>query len=267
MSRFGSLRVRWQASRERLEAARGSRARRWRVGALLLCAASVLFASSVGVAETSRQGGRVSTLRVEPKAFAVVQRDSGPVNYYRVVEEAGCTYVRSAYRPPYQTTVLGYAVPEKLRRSVRTIRWRWRALTLPRGGNECEPKNRDSAATVYLTWKRGLRWYTLKYAWSSVAPKGAVCDEKRNPFLAQETIIAEAGGPTGAWKSMAVDLAAEFRSHFAPDDPDAKLPDFGGIGIMSDGDQTGSASEADFGDFEIDYLGTGKDGPGPGGPG
>jgi len=92
-------------------------------------------------------------------------------------------------------------------------------------------------------------------------------DEKRNPFLAQETIIAEAGGPTGAWKSMAVDLAAEFRSHFAPDDPDAKLPDFGGIGIMSDGDQTRSASEADFGDFEIDYLGTGKDGPGPGGPG
>jgi hypothetical protein len=51
------------------------------------------------------------------------------------------------------------------------LRRRWRALVLPRGGNECADERGDSAASVYVTWKRGLRWYSLKYAWSSVGPR------------------------------------------------------------------------------------------------
>ena len=30
-----------------------------------------------------------------------------------------------------------------------------------------------------MTWKRTLRWYSVKYVWSSVGPKGTTCDRKR----------------------------------------------------------------------------------------
>ena len=190
---------------------------------------------------------------IDPRTFEVLKRDSGPINYYSFVEDREGGYLHADYKPGYKTTVLAYALPENHRRDVARVRWRWRAEALPAGGNECQSGKTDSAAVVYLTWKRGLRWYALKYVWSSVGPRGAVCDQKRNPFVAQDTVILESGGPLNEWRTVDLDPDEEFRKHFAGGDPRANVPDFGGIGIMSDGDQTGSESSADYGGFEITY--------------
>ena len=190
---------------------------------------------------------------IDPRSFEVVKRDSGPVNYYTIVDSPEGPYLHSAYRPPLKTMVLAWQVPEHLRRSVAKLRFRWRARVLPDGGNECQRGKADSAAIVYLTWKRGLRWYVLKYVWSAVGPEGAVCDKKRNPFVAQDTIILESGGPLNEWKTVEIDPDAEFRKHFAGGAIAARVPDFGGFGLMSDGDQTQSPSEADFGGFVVTY--------------
>ncbi|MBI5547026.1 MAG: DUF3047 domain-containing protein [Deltaproteobacteria bacterium] len=192
-------------------------------------------------------------VNLEPSSFQVVKRDSGPVNYYSVVDDPTGAYLRSAYKPPYETAVLGYAIPDDLRRRVAKIQWKWRAITLPKGGNECAGGKGDSAAVVYLTWKRGLRWYVLKYVWSATGTKGAICDKKRNLFQAQETIIVESGGPLNEWKTMAIDPDEEFRKHFEDGDPKADVPDLGGVGLMSDGDQTQSESSADWSGFAISY--------------
>jgi hypothetical protein len=105
---------------------------------------------------------------------------------------------------------------------------------------------------VYVSWKRGLRYYTLKYVWSAVGKRGAVCDQKRNPFLAQDTVILESGAPLAEWKNVKLDLRAEFRKHFEGGDAGAEVPDFVGIGLMSDGDQTSSSSSADFAEFKLE---------------
>lgn len=191
-------------------------------------------------------------LTVEPHHFRVVERESGPVNYYSVEREAGVSFVRSRYEPGMKTTVLGVQMPKHARRAKR-VRWTWRALTLPKGGDECASGREDSAAVVYLTWKRGLRYYTLKYVWSGVGEKGRTCDSKRNPFVAQDTIIMESGEPLGSWRFVDVDLAGEFRKHFAGGNERASVPDFIGVGIMSDGDQTRSPSAADFGAFVVTH--------------
>jgi hypothetical protein len=186
-----------------------------------------------------------------PKQFRVVEEKSGPVNYYRVHEEAGLSFIRASYKPPAKTTVLGVALPEADRGKARKLSWSWRALALPRGGDECAEGRGDSAAVVYVSWKRGLRWYTLKYVWSSVGKPGRVCDKKRNPFVAQDTIIVQSGAPLGTWKHQEIDLRAEFRKHFEDGDPSAEVPDFAGVGIMSDGDQTRSESTADYASFVL----------------
>ncbi len=178
-----------------------------------------------------------------------MERASGPVNYYSVLPGPP-QHIRSDYRPGLKTAVVGYAAKSEQARATH-LAWRWRALALPIGGDECRSGKGDSAAVVYVTWKRGLRYYTLKYVWSAVSVKGAVCDRKRNPFLAQDTVVLESGVPLNEWKSVELDLRAEFRKHFEDGSADASVPDFFGVGLMSDGDQTVSASSADFAEFVL----------------
>ncbi|HVW24089.1 MAG TPA: DUF3047 domain-containing protein [Polyangiaceae bacterium] len=183
-------------------------------------------------------------------AFKIVEKKSGPDNYYSVTPPPDA-HIHAEYKPPFKTAVLGYQFPDDARRAVAGLRWSWRAVVLPKGGNECESGKGDSAAVVYVTWKRGLRWYTLKYVWSATGPKGRTCDSKRNPFVAQDTIIVDSGEPVGQWRTVHIVPDDEFRNHFEGGDPKASVPDLVGVGIMSDGDQTKSQSSADYRDFVV----------------
>jgi hypothetical protein len=182
-------------------------------------------------------------------SWQFVKRESGKVNYYTVVNDPALPYIHAKYEPPFETAVLGYAVPEDSRHAYHHLTWTWRAITLPRGGNECAHGVEDSAAVLYVTWRNGLRWYTIKYVWSAVGTKGAICDKRRNPFVAQDTVILESGDPLNAWRTESLDLDAEFRAHFG--DADTKVPDMLGLGIMTDGDQTQSVSSADYAGFVL----------------
>ena len=207
-------------------------------------------AGGAGPAPRLKDGFR--RVAIDAARLKVIERDSGPINYYSVVNDREGAYIHSSYRYPYKTAVLGYAIPDDLRRRVARIEWRWRAITLPTNGNECIGPS-DSAAVFYLLWRRGLRWYTLKYVWSTSAQKGSHCDHRRNVFQAQDTIVLESGPSNGVWRDEAVDPDFEFRKFFENGDPQGDVPDLGGIGIMSDGDQSKSNSEADFGEFVIVY--------------
>jgi hypothetical protein len=188
---------------------------------------------------------------IDLHAFKRIPSESGPVTYYRIEGGGSDTWIRAEYRPPLATTVLGYPIPDTKRRAVQSIRWRWRAVTLPVGGDECTNGRGDSAAVVYVTWRRVLRWYTVKYVWSAVSKRGRMCDVKRNAFVAQDTVIVDSGPPLGEWRSVEIDPDLEYRRHFAPGDPNAAVPDLIGIAIMTDGDQTHSASAADYAGFVV----------------
>jgi hypothetical protein len=197
------------------------------------------------------QAAPLGSLNLDVTRWKVVGRESGPVNYYQVVNDPALPFVHARYMPPEATTVLGIELNDGDRKRASAVSWQWRAVTLPDGGDECASGKGDSAAVVYLTWKQTLRWYTLKYVWSAVGKRGAVCDRKRTPFVAQDTIILESGAPLGIWHSEQIDLRREFRAHFDNGDPNGDVPDFVGIGIMTDGDQTKSESAADYAGFVL----------------
>ncbi len=190
-------------------------------------------------------------LRLDVRQFRPVSESSGRDDYYRVVTDEEGVYLRSEYRPPYASMVRGYQIDEPARRAYGRLRWRWRAQVLPSGGNECIRGHGDSAAAVLVTWKSGLKLYVLKYVWSTEAEKGAVC-HKHDGFLRnQRSIILESGGPVGAWVQEEIVLDEEFRRHFGDGNPRAKVPDFVGVGVMTDGDQTNSPSAADYAALEL----------------
>lgn len=195
-----------------------------------------------------------TALKLDMHRWRVIQSQSGPKDYYSVVNGPGRVFIRGHYRPPEETTVLGYKLDEATRARVRRVSWEWRAVQLPKGANVCVSGKSDSAANIYFTWRRGLRYYTLKYVWTTLGKKGTVCDRKRNLFVAQDVIVLEAGQPVGKWEAEHVDLDAAFRSHFEGGDPKASVPTFLGIAIMTDGDQTHSQSIGDYADFVVELA-------------
>jgi hypothetical protein len=200
---------------------------------------------------TAGEEARPQETAIGVHSFRVVESQSGPVSYYKIIEDPGQPFIRAVYRPPLETVTLGAEVPEGLRQKVKKLRWKWRVQVLPKGGNECKDGFGDSGAVIYVSWKRGLKWYSIKYVWSSDAEKGKICDQKRNLFVVQDTVILESGGPVGVWKEEEIDPSAQFRLHFEGGDPKADVPDFMGIGLMSDGDQTNSISAADYTGFVL----------------
>lgn len=193
--------------------------------------------------------------RIDMHSFRVVESYSGGISYYSIIEDPERPFIRAVYRPPLETVTLGAEVPEGLRQGVKKVRWKWRAQVLPKGGDECREGGlfSDSAAVIYISWKYRLKWYSIKYVWSSVGKKGEICDRRRNLFVVQDTVNLESGGPLGVWKREEIDPSAEFRAHFEGGNPNADVPDLVGIGIMSDGDATHSISAADYADFVLEH--------------
>jgi len=190
--------------------------------------------------------------KIDVHRFRVIERESGNVNYYHVIEQPEGAILHAHYRPTLDSVILGMEMPEKLRSQVKRLRWRWRVQAFPAHGNDCSGKGvGDSAASVFVTFKRGLKYYTLKYAWSTEGVKGTVCDPRRSIFYARDTILLESGGPPNIWVEESIDPRAEFLRHFDPNGSLSDVPDLVGIGVMSDGDQTNSEAEADYGFFVV----------------
>lgn len=211
-----------------------------------------LTLSTVATATDGRdKAPSASVIRADVAKWRLIDSQSGPHNYYTVMHDADRSFIRGAYRPPHKKAVLGFEVPERSRNRVRRLEWEWRAMQLPEGGDECNAKKGDSPAVVYVTWRRFMRWYSLKYVWSPTRKPGTICDRRRNAFVAQDTIVLESGGPLGVWKRESIDLAREFRAHFEDGDADADVPPLMGVAVMTDGDQTKSESSGDYANFVL----------------
>ncbi len=191
-----------------------------------------------------------SELSLDVHQFRFVARESGPRNYYTVVNDPTRPFLHGDYMPGWETSVMGVELPDAVKHASH-LRWRWRATVLPQPSGPCSGDKgvADEAALVYLVWKRGLKWYTLRYIWGAGVTKGGVCNAKRGMFRAEDTVALENGPATTEWVSEDLDLPGEFRRHFSGGDAAADVPDLVGLALMTDGDQSRSESAADYADF------------------
>jgi hypothetical protein len=216
----------------------------------LFSALFALFAApDVDGGAPAAAGGQ--TLAIPVSSFKVLEQDSGPVNYYTVLTERGQSVLHASYKPPTATVVMATVVPEEVRQKVSRVSWRWRVHSLPKDSNDCGPGFSDSGAGVFLTFKSGMKYKILKYVWSTTGTVGSFCQSKRGWFLDRDTILLHVGGPLDTWQSESVDPRADFAKHFETKLED--VPDFVGIAVMTDGDQSNSVVESDYADFFIHW--------------
>ena len=213
--------------------------------------AAVVGLAAFGAAAGAPAPAGTRAYPVDVHRFAVLERDSGPVSYYSLIEDPLNPFIRGVYRPPLETVTLFADVGDGLRSGVERIRFRWRPWVLPVDGDECVDGRGDAAANVYIVWKRGWRWYSVKLVWSSVGTVGTTCRGTRNPLVASDSVIIRSGPPTGEWREEEVDPAALFRAHFEGGNPNAEVPELQGIGILTDGDQTHTIAAADYAGFAV----------------
>jgi len=121
------------------------------------------------------------------RSFGVVKQSSGKDDYYAFESGPEGPYLAARYRPPFDTMVRGIEAPQRYRRSLAGIRWRWRVRAFPKGGDDCNPDVGDAAAGVFATFKAGLKVMVIKYVWNSVGPR----PELR---AGQQHVLREAGG-------------------------------------------------------------------------
>ncbi len=121
------------------------------------------------------------------------------------------------------------------------LEWRWKAVTLPTGGNSCKKATDDQAVQVYVVWPRfpsALRSRIIGYVWDTTVPSGTVCKSEKNGTVTY-IVVRSGPGELGRWLTEQRDVRADYKKVY-DEEPDAP----GGIAVASDSNDTRSVAEA-----------------------
>jgi len=163
---------------------------------------------------------------------------------YTVREDAGGSFLHAESKSDSHT--IGHPLSLDLR-EYPFLRFSWRAVSLPPGGNEREKSTNDGALGIYVVfegWSMPPR--SIKYVWSTTLPVGTVAE---SPYSkkARIVVLRSGSGDTGKWINEKVNVLEDFRRFFGGND----VPRVRGIGILTDSDNTASTSSGDYRSFRF----------------
>jgi len=124
------------------------------------------------------------------------------------------------------------------------LKWRWRALKLPKGASEKDEN--DTGGAVYVTF--GTDWLgrpkSIKYTYSSTLPVGTVVS-----FGPLKVIVTQSGREpqTSSWKTEQRHVINDYKQVFGDDPPDRPVS----ITLSGDSDTTHDASKVDIDDIVL----------------
>jgi hypothetical protein len=163
---------------------------------------------------------------------------------YRIVEEDGNRFLRAEDRGE---NVMLYKEVRWSAREYPYLSFRWRIRAVPEGADETREDRADSAAGLYLSYRRklGLVPESVKFVWSGSLAAGSAF---RRPGMGMPwTVVAGSGPPREAWRTFVFRTADVYRKTFGKEPGDRPI----GIGLLSDANSTGSFAAADYDDIIV----------------
>lgn len=188
------------------------------------------------------EGGEVGQL---PPGWTWKKSDNDKNKPYKIVEENGNKYLQA--RDNGESVILGKEVKWNLRK-YPYISFRWRVHKIPAGGDERYGKTNDSAAAVYIIYKKkfGLIPESVKFLWSTTLPVGAYT--RRSGTGRPWNIVVESGEKhLGEWRTYTFNAYEAYKKTFGGKPPDRPV----GIAILSDANSTHSQAYADYDDIMV----------------
>jgi hypothetical protein len=163
---------------------------------------------------------------------------------YRIVEEAGNRFLRAEDRGE---NVMLYKEVRWSAREYPYLSFRLRIRAVPEGADERLEDKADSAAGLYLSYRRklGLVPETVKFVWSGSLSVGSVF---RRPGIGMPwTVVAGSGAADEKWRTFVFRTEDVYRKTFRKGPVDRPL----GIGLLSDANSTRSFAAADYDDIVV----------------
>lgn len=180
-------------------------------------------------------------------------RSEAAAEFYKVTEENGNKFLRAHTKNSHEFIGKQFAVDLV---KYPFLNWRWRARILPPNGNESVKATGDTAASVNVILEDdrilGIpKPKTLKYSWSTTLPGGAIAKSPWAIWPARCDIIVLRSGnrQTGKWVKEKRNILADYVKFYGLKEEDLKSKIIKGIVLMSDSDNTGSESAADYDDL------------------
>jgi hypothetical protein len=127
------------------------------------------------------------------------------------------------------------------------LSWQWKAVVLPRGGDERYRKTGDSGAGIYVIFP-GILPKNIKYVWSASLPVGA---DTESPYSSRTKIVVlrNQSSPVGKWVAEKINVYEDYKRLFGEEPGRVQA-----IGIMSDSDDTYSSAIANYRKIAISKL-------------
>lgn len=166
---------------------------------------------------------------------------------YRVVGEPGATYLESSSKGASSGLFLKIdtkASPDLF------LDWRWRAKKFPMKRREklADRSQDDFAARIYVVFA-GTNFFNtrvIEYIWDETLPVNTFSS---SPFSGNVKLFVIASGlaPLDGWRHEERNIYDDYKKLFGSE-PERAIA---AIALMSDSDNTGTESAADFGDFVV----------------
>jgi len=179
-----------------------------------------------------------------PKGWTWKKADKDKNKPYKIVEEAdGNRYL--AADDNGESVILGKEIRWDIHQ-YPFIEFRWRARALPPGGDERFGDLNDSAAGIYITYKKkmGLIPVTAKLVWSTTLEVGSAT--QRSGMGRPWNVVVDSGeAHLGEWRTHLINMLEVFKATFGGKPPQHAI----GIGILSDSNSVHGNAYADY-----DYI-------------
>ena len=126
------------------------------------------------------------------------------------------------------------------------LEWRWKVVTLPKGGDSRKKETDDQAAQVYVTWPRfpeAVRSRIIGYVWDTTAPVGTIVKSEKTGTITY-VVVRSGAADLGQWVTERRNVVEDFKKIHgeAPDNP-------GAVSIAIDSNDTNSTAESFIGEI------------------
>ncbi|GMR12940.1 MAG: hypothetical protein BMS9Abin29_1135 [Gemmatimonadota bacterium] len=180
-----------------------------------------------------------------PKGWTWRGSDNDKNKPYRIKVEDGNRYLEATDEG--ESVILGKEIKWNLN-EFPYISFRVRVNQIPEGGDERDNKKVDSAAGLYITYRKkffGKIPESAKYVWSSTLPIGSAV---RREGIGRPWQIVFGSGEEGLgeWRTYVFDLRQAYTDTFGGTAPSKSI----GVGILSDANSLKLKAYADYDDIQ-----------------
>ena len=127
------------------------------------------------------------------------------------------------------------------------LQWRWKVVTLPKGGDARRKETDDQAAQLYVTFPRfpsAVRSRIIGYIWDSTAPVGAIFPSQKVSTVTF-VVVRSGDADLGNWLTETRNIYEDFKRIYGEEPKEG----VGAVSISINSQNTGSRAESYFGEI------------------